>query len=70
MSDRDELLAILRDLAQLQKRVELMAPAGRARALALTKLDEARHWTLDAFDVDAGAQAAAVVLGRPGQHTP
>jgi hypothetical protein len=45
----DELTAILRDLAQLRARVELMAPAGRERSLALTKLDEAGHWVVDAF---------------------
>jgi hypothetical protein len=41
--------AILQELAQLRARVELTAPPGRERSLALTKLDEARHWTLDAF---------------------
>ena len=44
-----ELQAQLRELAQLRNRVELMAPAGRERSLALTKLDEAGHWIADAF---------------------
>lgn len=48
----DEMLAELRDLAQLRQRVELMAPAGRARSLVLTKLDEAGHWLVDAFEQD------------------